>query len=103
MKYIVLFALLCNSSIIFASDIIPQGHDNNMLYYQMGGGSDFALPASSNNSTINLGAEADLSAGNTCGAFNPILSLTNTFNDLKNNMDNIEQGILSNATGSLAQ
>jgi hypothetical protein len=32
-----------------------------------------------------------------------MLSLTNTFNDLKNNMDNIEQGVLNNATGSLAQ
>jgi integrating conjugative element protein (TIGR03755 family) len=98
-----LFLMLSFSTKLFASDIIPTDKDNNLLYYQMGGGSDFALPASLSNSTINLGVEADLSVGNTCGAFNPMLSLTNTFNDLKNNMDNIEQGILNNATGSLAQ
>jgi integrating conjugative element protein (TIGR03755 family) len=69
----------------------------------MGGGSDFSLPPSSSNSTINLGADADLSAGNTCGAFNPVLSITNTFNDLKDNANNIAQSILSNATGSIAQ
>jgi len=99
--------LLCSSFIMIstsqASDIIPQGHDNNLLYYQMGGGSDFALPPSSSNSTINLGVDADLSAGNTCGAFNPVLSITNTFNDLKDNANNIAQSILSNATGSIAQ
>ncbi len=102
-KSCVLGVLLFFSSYIFASDIIPQGHNNNLLYYKMGGGSDLALPPSFSNSTINLGADADLSAGNTCGAFNPVLSITNTFNDLKDNANNIAQSILSNATGSIAQ
>jgi len=103
MKRLFLLALLLNAQHSFASDIIPAGKDNNLLYYQMGGGSDLALPPSSSNATINLGADADLSAGNSCGAFNPVLSITNTFNDLKDNANNIAQSILSNATGSIAQ
>jgi len=103
MKNLIFLVLFFVTEYSFASDIIPQGHDNNTLYYQLGGQRDFVLPPVQNSQTINLGANADLSAGNTCGAFNPALSIVNTFNDLKDNIDNIEQAVLSNATGSLAQ
>lgn len=69
----------------------------------MGEASDLTLPTSSSNSTINLNADAHLSADNACGAFNPALSITNKFNDLKDNMNNIGESILKNATGSIAQ
>jgi integrating conjugative element protein (TIGR03755 family) len=103
MKYLLLSIMLLYFSLALALDIIPTGKDNNMLYYKMGGGSDFDLPAVNDTRTIDLGADADLSAGMTCGAFNPLVSLTNTFNDLQNNIDNITQGLLANATGSLAE
>lgn len=88
---------------VFASDVVPTGDANNFLYYKIGGGSDFALPPVQNTQTINLGADADLGAGYTCGAFNPALSIKNTLNDLKNSVDNIEQTVLHNATGSIAE
>lgn len=91
------------TSATFAADIIPTGDSNNLLYYKIGGGSNYALPPVQDTQTINLGAEADLSMGNTCGAFNPALSISNTLNDLKNSADNIQQIVISNATGSLIQ
>jgi integrating conjugative element protein (TIGR03755 family) len=102
-KIFLVVVVFCFSSCVFALDIIPTGKDNNLLYYKMGGGSDFDLPAVNDTRTIDLGADADLSAGMTCGDFNPLVSLTNTFNDLQNNIDNITQGLLANATGSLAE
>ena len=87
----------------YATDIIPTGNNNNMLYYKVGGGSDFALPPVQNTQTINLNADADLGAGYTCGAFNPAQSITNSLNDLKDSTDNIEQAVVSNATGSISE
>lgn len=103
MKKIILSLLMAISLTSFASDVIPTGNNDNFLYYKIGGGSDFALPPVNDSQTINLGADADLSSGYTCGAFNPALSIANTLNDLKDSADNIEQSILSNATGSLVE
>ncbi len=103
LKQLIFVSFLTASTCTFASEVIPTGNANNLLYYKVGGGSDFALPPVQNNSTINLNADADLGAGYMCGAFNPVLSIANTFNDLKDNVDNITQGVLTNATGSLAE
>lgn len=102
MKKMTAYILMTISLYSFA-DVIPTGNYDNKLYYKIGGGSDFALPPVNSSQTINLGADADLSPGYTCGAFNPAISIANSLNDLKDSTDNIEQSILSNATGSLAE
>ncbi len=86
-----------------ALDIIPIGHGNNKLYYKIGGGNDFALPAVSSTRTTLLETNSNLGIGYSCGAFNPALSIRNSINDLKNSVDNLEQNIITNATGSLIQ
>ena len=93
--------LLSMTTLSGYADIVPTGGDNNTLYYKMGGGSDFALPPVQDTQTINLNANSNLGPGFMCGAFNPALSISNALNNLKNSEDNIEQSILSNATGSL--
>jgi integrating conjugative element protein (TIGR03755 family) len=98
--FLILFSITLAA---LASDIIPTGNNNNFLYYKIGGGTDFALPPVQDTQTIQLNSTADLSAGYSCGAFNPVLSIANSLNDLKNNVDNIEQAILNNATGSLVE
>lgn len=86
-----------------ASNIIPLGHDNTVLYYKLGGDSDFNLPPVSDTTTIHLDSASQLGLGESCSAFNPALSITNSINDLKDSADNLEQSIISNATGSLIQ
>jgi integrating conjugative element protein (TIGR03755 family) len=99
-----LFVLLLVTSLTaHASDIIPMGHGNNKLYYKIGGGSDFTLPPVSSTRTTLLDAKTNLGIGYSCGAFNPALSITNSINDLKDSVDNLEQNIISSATGSLIQ
>jgi integrating conjugative element protein (TIGR03755 family) len=98
--FILLIALSLNAS---AADIVPIGNGNNKFYYKIGGGSDFALPPVSDITTVRLDSDANLGMGNSCGAFNPALSITNSINDLKDSADNLEQSIIASATGSLIQ
>lgn len=103
-KYIItLFTGLFLNTIIFASPIIPTGNSNNVLYYQIGGGSDYTLPPVDNTTAINLLAGADLGLGNQCGMFNPAVSIQNTLNNLQNSVNNLEQSLITSATGSIAE
>ena len=95
--------LLLFSTSVFASNIIPIGHGNNTLYYKIGGSSDFALPPVSDTTRVRLDANTNLGMGYSCSAFNPALSITNSINNIKDSIDNLEQSIITNATGSLIQ
>jgi integrating conjugative element protein (TIGR03755 family) len=86
-----------------ASNIIPIGNGNNRLYYQIGGGNDFAFPPVSDTRTTVLNTNTNLGIGYSCGAYNPALSIANSINDLKDSADNLEQNIVASATGSLIQ
>ena len=86
-----------------AADVIPIGNDNNTFYYRVGGGSDYSLPPVSDTTTVHLDSSANLGMGNSCGAFNPALSIANSINDLKDSADNLEQNIVASVTGSLIQ
>jgi integrating conjugative element protein (TIGR03755 family) len=101
MEKIIFISLLFFISNVLASTIIPIGSDNNMLYYKLGGGSDFALPPVTGTDRISLDTHTNLGLGYSCSAFNPALSISNAINDLKDSLDNLEQDIITNATGSL--
>ncbi len=88
---------------VFASPIIPINNDDNTLYYKIGGASDYALPPVQNTAVINLTAGTDLSLGNQCGMFNPAVSIQNTLNNLQGSVNNLEQTIITSATGSITQ
>jgi integrating conjugative element protein (TIGR03755 family) len=103
MQKILLSTLLLVSFTAYASDIIPLGHQNNTLYYRIGGSSDFALPPLSNTHTTVLNSHTNLGIGYSCSAYNPALSIMNSINDLKDSADNLEQTIIASATGSLIQ
>ncbi len=63
MKRIKLFLFAFISQSILAADIVPTGNVDNILYYRIGGGADFALPPVDDTQTINLSADADLGPG----------------------------------------
>src|SRR4051812_11706987 len=77
----------------FALDIIPA---QSNYYYQMNGGSNFSLPPASNQQAITIGG----GVGNqvfSCSGFNPAVSLTNGFNDMKDNLQALSQEIVNGA------
>lgn len=103
MKKIILIFMLNLNMTAYAFDIIPTGQENNSFYYKIGGANEFALPPVSDTTTIRLDSSANLGLGNSCTQFNPALSITNSINNLKDNMDNLEKSIIANATASLIQ
>lgn len=103
-----LYAYIFSSLIVFSvkamgSPIIPTGNNDNTLYYKIGGASDYALPPVLETAVINMAAGADLGLGNQCGMFNPAVSIQNTLNHLQDSVNNLEQTIITSATGSIAE
>ena len=84
------------------ANIIPIGGESNKFYYRVCG-SNFSMPPVSDTRTTLLDTSSNLGLGYSCGAYNPALSITNSINNLKDSADNLEQNIVSNATGSLIQ
>jgi integrating conjugative element protein (TIGR03755 family) len=103
MKQIISILCMISSFAAYASDIIPMGQGNNRLYYKIGGSNDFAFPPVSNTRTTILNTNTNLGIGMSCGMYNPALSISNSINDLKDSADNLEQSVVSSATGSLIQ
>ncbi len=101
MKKIIAIALLTININALASNIIPSGNDNNLLYYKIGGDKDFALPPVSSMDTVHLNTNTHLGLGYSCSVFNPALSITNSLNDIKDSIDNLTKDIIVNATASL--
>ncbi len=103
MRKLLSILLITSNAAAYAADIIPIGHNNNRLYYKIGGGNDFALPPVSGTRTTVLNTNTNLGMGYSCSAYNPALSITNSINDLRNSSENLEQNIVASATGSLVQ
>lgn len=93
--------LLINAlpSILFASSLMPNQSD---YYYKLGGSSNLYIPPVNNDQTITIGGNVDGRLGFTCSGFNPVVSITNTFQDMKSSAMNIPGGIIENLKGSVA-
>ena len=71
-------------------------------YYKLGGSSNLYVPPVNNDQTITIGGNFDGRLGFTCNGFNPVVSITNTFQDMKSSAINIPGGIIDNLKGSIA-
>jgi hypothetical protein len=97
---IILLSLITAS--VYA-DTIPIGNNNAALYYKIGGGSDYSLPPVSDTTPIDLDIHADVGLGYSCSGFNPALSITNSFNSLKEDFNNLSNTIIQNVRASIIQ
>ncbi|PJE14664.1 integrating conjugative element protein [Legionella sp.] len=86
-------------SILFASSLFPNQSD---YYYKLGGSSNLYVPPVNNDQTITIGGNIDGRLGFTCNGFNPVVSITNTFQDMKSSAMNIPGGVIENLKGSVA-
>ncbi|MDF3055670.1 MAG: hypothetical protein K0Q74_1577, partial [Gammaproteobacteria bacterium] len=99
--YVHLTFFVC--SINSYADLVPSSASDDSLYYKIGGGSNYILPPVQSTNSIYLNTDADLGAGYSCGAFNPMNSIKNTFNNFKKSVDNIEQSTIQNMQASVAE
>lgn len=85
-------------SLLWASSFQPNESD---YYYKLGGSSNLYVPPVNNDQTITIGGNVDGRLGFTCNGFNPVVSITNTFQDMKSSTMNIPGGIIDNLKGSV--
>ena len=92
-KISVIVVLSLSASSAFALNIIPS---NSNYYYEMDGGSNFSLPPVTNQQSITIGG----SIGDqvfSCDGFNPAVSILNGFNNIKNNLQALDQEAVNSA------
>ncbi len=78
----------------FALDMIPS---NSNYYYQMNGGSNFSLPPVTDQQSITIGGGLGDQVFS-CDGFNPAVSILNGFNNIKNNLQALDQNVVNSAT-----
>ncbi|MFT4059663.1 MAG: integrating conjugative element protein [Legionella sp.] len=93
-----LLALLLPQTLL-ANSFMPNESD---YYYKLGGSSNLYVPPVNNDQTLTIGGIVDGRLGFTCSGFNPVVSITNTFQDMKSSAMNIPGGIIDNLKGSVA-
>lgn len=86
-------------SAVFANSLLP---NESEYYYKLGGSSNLYIPPVNKDQTITIGGNVDGRLGFTCSGFNPVVSITNTFQDMKSSTMNIPGGIIDNLKGSVA-
>lgn len=96
-KLLILTALFPAS--LYASGFMPSQSD---YYYELGGTSNLFVPPINKDQTLRIGADVDGRMGFSCSGFNPVVSITNTMQDLKKSAINIPAGVISNLKGSVA-
>ena len=72
-------------------------------YYKLGGDSDTFIPAVNRDQTVVLGGNANMDFGVVnCTMYNPVVSVTNTLQDLTKAASGIPESLIKNLKGSVA-
>jgi len=81
-----------------ALDIIPS---NSQTYYRLGGGSDISMPPVTNQKDLTVGGDLNTDLNYSCNGFNPAISLSNTFNNMKNSIEGLNSDVVNSATSAI--
>jgi len=95
---ILLINILLISNIASAS-LLPMQSD---YYYKLGGDSDVYIPTINRDQVVIIGGNINTGTGLNCNLFNPVVSISNTLQDLKNSVTGIPASIIDNLKGSVA-
>ena len=99
MKPTRLFMAIFVMSNAASASILPMQSD---YYYKLGGDSDVYIPPINRDQVVTIGGNVNTGVGLNCNLFNPVVSISNTFLDLKNSVSGIPAGIIDNLKGSVA-
>jgi integrating conjugative element protein (TIGR03755 family) len=83
---------------VMASSLFPEQSE---YYYQLGSASDVFVPPVNKDQTVTIGGFINGGVVN-CNLFNPVVSITNTLNDLKDSVFGLPSGVMDNLKGSVA-
>ena len=95
-------------NIVVLSMLLATGAEASLLptqssyYYQLGGANDVYIPAINRDQVVVLGGNAAMDFGVVnCALFNPVVSITNTLQDLKSSVAGMPDTVISNLKGSV--
>jgi integrating conjugative element protein (TIGR03755 family) len=97
-KSLLIVILVFLNTDVLGMNIIPS---NSAYYYDLGGGSDISMPPVTDHYNMTVGGKAYANLDFTCDGFNPSVSINNTFNDIKDSLEGLEQDILNSATAAV--
>jgi integrating conjugative element protein (TIGR03755 family) len=76
--------------------------EDGLWYYQIGGAEPVSVPANPNVTAFTLGGSAQLSLGYSCAAFDPVIAVSNTLNDIGSGADDLMNAMTAAATNAIA-
>jgi integrating conjugative element protein (TIGR03755 family) len=76
--------------------------EDSLWYYQIGGAEPVSVPANPDITSFTLGGSAQLSLGYSCAAFDPVVAVTNTLNDIGSGVDDLMNAMTAAATSAIA-
>ena len=82
-----------------SASLLPMQSD---YYYKLGGDSDVYIPPVNRDQVVVIGGNVNTGSGLNCNLFNPVVSVSNTFLDLKNSVSGIPAGVIDGLKGSVA-
>lgn len=97
--------LLCVGAALLALEVAAQTAaptENGLWYYRIGGAEPVSLPPSTRNQRVNLSGSAELRLGYSCAAFDPVVAVTNSLNDIGSGADSMMDAMTTAATSAIA-
>ena len=76
--------------------------EDSLWYYQIGGAEPVSVPANPDVTSFTLGGSAQLSLGYSCAAFDPVVAVSNTLNDIGSGVDDLMNAMTAAATSAIA-
>ncbi|WP_028389143.1 integrating conjugative element protein [Legionella fairfieldensis] len=92
------FSMLVAAGASWAS-LFPEKSE---YYYALGGGSDLYVPAVSKTEKINIGGDIRADGVLNCGVFNPVISIGNAFNGIKEKIAGVPASMVDGLKGGVA-
>jgi integrating conjugative element protein (TIGR03755 family) len=81
---------------------LPSSPDSSWLYYEIGGGQAYTRAPNPTQTSVTIGAGAELGLGYSCGAFDPVMSVTNQLNQLRDGIDALSNQMVAAANAAIA-
>jgi integrating conjugative element protein (TIGR03755 family) len=93
---------VCGAVIEIALAETPAPTEDGLWYYEIGGADPVSLPASPRTERVTLGGSVELGLGYSCAAFDPVVAVSNSLNDISAGVDNMMDAMTDAASSAIA-
>lgn len=76
--------------------------EDSLWYYEIGGAEPISRPANPEVTSVTLGGSVQLGLGYSCAAFDPVIAVSNTLNNIGQGVDDLMNAMTAAATNAIA-